>query len=167
MTGPGRPHLEVRRVDHHDEEWIGDLLRDRWGDESVARLGRVLRPATLPGFVVVADLIEPVGLLTYELADEQCEIVTIDSLRSGVGVGSMLIDAAIHLARDVRCRRIWLITTNDNRHAQAWYERRGFRLAATYPGAVARDRGLKPSIPLVGQGGVPIADELEYEYPIV
>ena len=161
------PHLEVRRVDHPAEEWIRELLRERWGGESVARLGRVLHPAALPGFVVVADLIEPVGLLTYELADEQCEVVTIDSLREGIGVGSLLIDAAIHLARDVRCRRVWLITTNDNRRARSWYERHGFRLAETYPGAVARDRALKPSIPLVGQGGVPIADELEYEYPIV
>ena len=167
MTPQEGPHLEVRRVDHHDEDWVGELMRTRWGDESVARLGRLIHPTRLPGFVVVADLIEPVGLLTYELADEQCEVVTIDSLRQGIGVGSLLIDAVIHLARDVRCRRVWLITTNDNLHAQGWYERRGFRLVTTRPGAVARDRELKPSIPLMGQGGVPITDELEYEYPVL
>jgi ribosomal protein S18 acetylase RimI-like enzyme len=167
VTETGRPHLEIRRVDHHDEEWILDLLRERWGGDSVARLGTVLHPAALPGFVVVADLIEPVGLLTYELADEQCEVVTVDSLREGIGIGSLLVDAAIHLARDVRCRRVWLITTNDNVHAQTWYERRGFRLVTTHAGAVARDRELKPSIPHLGRGGVPVTDELEYEYPVV
>jgi GNAT superfamily N-acetyltransferase len=144
VTAGAGPHLEIRRVDHHDEDWIGELLRARWGDESVARLGRVAYPAKLPGFVAVADLIEPVGLLTYELADEQCQVVTIDSLREGIGVGSLLVDAAIHLARDVRCRRVWLITTSDNVRARSWCERRGFRLVTTHG-----------------------TDELEYEYPVV
>jgi len=161
------PHLEVRRVDHHDEEWIRERLDERWGGQTVVRRGRISEPATLPGFVVVADLFEPVGLLTYELAGEQCEIVTIDSFREGIGVGSMLLDTAVHLARDIRVRRLWLVTTNDNVHAQAWYEGRGLRLVARRPGAIAEARRLKPSIPLLGQGGIPITDELEYEYPIV
>jgi ribosomal protein S18 acetylase RimI-like enzyme len=161
------PHLEVRRVDHHDEEWIRQRIGERWGGETVAHHGRLSEPARLPGFVVVADMIEPVGLLTYELAGEECEIVTIDSFRERIGVGSLLLDAVVHLARDIRCRRVWLVTTNDNVHAQAWYEAHGLRLAATRPGAIAEARKLKPSIPLVGHGGVPITDELEYEYPIV
>ncbi len=57
MTG-GEPHLEVRRVDHHDEEWIRDRMRTRWGDESVACHGRLYDPAALPGFVAVTDEIE-------------------------------------------------------------------------------------------------------------
>jgi hypothetical protein len=52
-------------------------------------------------------------------------------------------------------------------HAQTWYERRGFRLVTTHAVAVARDRELKPSIPHLGRGGVPVTDELEYEYPVV
>jgi GNAT superfamily N-acetyltransferase len=161
------PHLEVRRVDHDDEEWIRERMRGRWGGETVACHGRLYDPAALPGFVVVADLIEPVGLLTYQLADEQCEVVTIDSFREGMGIGSILIDSVVHLARDVRCRRVWLVTTNDNVHAQAWYEARGFRLVAVHAGAAAASRELKPSIPMIGHAGVPITDELEYEYPIV
>jgi ribosomal protein S18 acetylase RimI-like enzyme len=167
MSSQTEPHLEVRRVDHHDEEWVRDLVHARWGDRSVVSRGRVHDPAALPGFVVVADLIDPVGLLTYELADEQCEVVTIDSLREGIGVGSLLVDQVIHLARDVGCRRVWLVTTNDNVRAQAWHERRGFRRVAVHRGAVAESRRLKPSIPLVGLGGVPITDEIEFEYPAV
>jgi N-acetylglutamate synthase-like GNAT family acetyltransferase len=160
------PHLEIRRVDPHDEEWVRERMRSPGGDEIVVSRGRVHRPASLPGFVVVADLIEPVGLLTYSLEDEQCQIVTIDSWREGTGVGSMLIDAVIHLARDVGCRRVWLVTTNDNVQVRRWCEARGFRLEAVHGGAMAASRKLKPSIPLVGQGGVPIADELEFGYAI-
>ncbi len=167
MTGEARPHLEVRRVDEHDHEWVCELMRRRWGEDLVVSRGRLHTPSALSGFVAVADLIEPVGLLTYSLHDEQCEVVTIDSVRDGIGVGSMLMDAVVHLARDVRCRRVWLVSTNDNAHAHAWYRRRGFRLVDTRAGAITAARALKPSIPAVGRGGVAIIDELEFEYPIV
>jgi len=55
-------------------------------------------------------------------------------------------------------------TTNDNAHAIGWYERRGCRVVAVHDGAVDRSRAtLKPSIPLVGAGGVEINDEVELE----
>jgi hypothetical protein len=76
-------------------------------------------------------------------------------------------DAVIRLARDARCRRVWLVTTNDNVPAQAWYERRSFRRVAVHEGAVSVSRKLKPSIPLIAHGGVPVTDEIEYEYPIL
>jgi hypothetical protein len=38
------------------------------------------------------------------------------------------------------------------------------KLAATYRGAMKESRCLKPSIPLVGESGIPIEDELVYEW---
>jgi hypothetical protein len=37
------------------------------------------------------------------------------------------------------------------------------RLAAAHPGAVDEARAIKPSIPLIGDHGIPIHDELEFE----
>jgi hypothetical protein len=59
---------------------------------------------------------------------------------------------------------VWLITTNDNVSAQRFYVAVGFELAAVHEGAVERSRELKPEIPLTGQTGTPIRDELEYEW---
>ncbi|HEY1774611.1 MAG TPA: hypothetical protein VGG41_00500, partial [Solirubrobacteraceae bacterium] len=56
-----------------------------------------------------------------------------------------------------------LVTTNDNVTAQRFYENRGLRFVALQAGAVDEARKLKPEIPLVGEGGVEIHDELEYE----
>ena len=61
------------------------------------------------------------------------------------------------------CRRVWLITTNDNLRALRFYQRRGFRLVAVHPNALARSRELKPSIPEIGLDGIPLRDELELE----
>jgi hypothetical protein len=56
-----------------------------------------------------------------------------------------------------------VITTNDNLDAIRFYQRRGMRLVAVHRGAVDEARRIKPSIPLIGEHGIPIHDELEFE----
>jgi len=81
----------------------------------------------------------------------------------GQGAGTALLTAVEAAAAAAGCRRLWLITTNDNLDALRFYQRRGYRLAALYPGAVDEARRVKPTIPLVGNHGIPLHDELELE----
>ena len=39
----------------------------------------------------------------------------------------------------------------------------GFSLKAVYPNAISLSRKLKPEIPLIGNYGIPIKDEVELE----
>jgi ribosomal protein S18 acetylase RimI-like enzyme len=79
-------------------------------------------------------------------------------------VGSGLLRLAEQVASERGCRRLWLITTNDNVDALRFYQRRGFRLAALHRGAVDDSRArLKPEIPTVGDHGIPLRDELELD----
>jgi len=102
-------------------------------------------------------------LVTFQITGDACEIVTLDSLIEDRGIGTGLIEAVSTAASAVGCRRLWLITTNDNLHALGFYQKRGFRLAAVHPGAVDAARKLKPEIPLIGNDGIPIRDEIELE----
>jgi len=77
-----------------------------------------------------------------------------------------LVAAVKRAAQETGCRRLWLITTNDNLDALRLYQRRGFTLAAVHPNAAAEARRLKPEIPLIGEYGIPIRDELELEMEI-
>ena len=104
-----------------------------------------------------------VGLLTYQIEGSNCEIVTIDSTAEGEGIGTSLIDAVKERAKAKGCRRLWLITTNDNLSALGFYQRRGFRLIALYPNALEASRRLKPQISMKAANGIPIRDELELE----
>jgi len=61
---------------------------------------------------------------------------------------------------------LWLITTNDNDPAIAFYLSTGLRQVAVHRGALAESRKLKPEIPLIGHGGKPIDDEIEFEIQI-
>jgi RimJ/RimL family protein N-acetyltransferase len=62
------------------------------------------------------------------------------------------------------CYRLWLITTNDNEPAIQFYQRRGMTLVAIHHNALSESRKLKPEIPLIGLGGQPLRDEIEFEY---
>jgi ribosomal protein S18 acetylase RimI-like enzyme len=138
------------------------MVVERWGDDIVTGRGKAWTPAELPGFAVFEDD-QCVGLVTYELDGEACEIVTIDALREGEGIGTALLEEVVHTARAAGCARVQLLTTNNNVRALAFYQKRGFRLVALRPGAIDEQRALKPSIPETDAAGLPIRDELHLE----
>jgi len=55
-----------------------------------------------------------------------------------------------------------LLTTNDNLNAIGFYQKRSFELVGVNLGAIDREREQKPSIPLIGQNGIPIHHEVEF-----
>src|SRR4029078_12442680 len=99
----------------------------------------------------------------YRIAGGAWEVVTINAFLRGAGAGTALMEAVAAAARDAGCRRVWLITTNDNLRALLFVQRRRFRLAALHRDPLARSRDLKPSIPEIGLDGIPLRDELELE----
>jgi len=103
------------------------------------------------------------GLVTYHIKTPECEIITLDSLAEGMGIGNQLIQAVKKIAVEAGCICLTLITTNDNLESLGFYQKRGFRIRAVYPGAVERAREFKPSIPKLGNNGIPIQDEIRLE----
>lgn len=72
-----------------------------------------------------------------------------------------MLTAVEDKARAAGCNRVWLITSNDNVEALRFYQRRGYRITAVYPGAIDEARKIKPAIPLIGNHGIEIHDEIE------
>lgn len=139
--------------------------RERWGAEMIVVHGQVYRPEEFPGFIAY-DAAHPshwLGLTTYRIDGDACEILTIESLAPRAGVGTALLETVKSEAVGAGCRRLWLITTNDNLDAIRFYQRRGFVLAALHRDAIKESRKLKPQIPLLGDYGIPMRDELEFE----
>jgi ribosomal protein S18 acetylase RimI-like enzyme len=152
----------VRPLAEADRPWASRLLAERWGSADIVTRGRVHRADRLPGFVASQDG-RRLGLVTYRLEGADCELVSLDSLAEGQGIGTALLKAVEDEARAGGARRLWLVTTNDNLRAVEFYRRRGYRVAAVHRGAVVELRRLKPSIPLAGLDGIPIEDEIEME----
>ena len=154
--------VRIRPLGVDDESWKNDALVRAWGSTTVARKGVLIDAAALPGLVAEVDG-QRAGLVTYARRDGELEIVTIHVDEEGRGVGRALMDAVVDRARDEGVRRIWLITTNDNLRALAFYQRWGMDLVALIRDGVIASRLVKPSIPMVGRDGIPIRHELEFE----
>ena len=113
--------------------------------------------------VIIIGSGERAGLITYHTVEKSCEIVALNSLREGQGVGTSLIRAVQNMAVKQGCERVWLITTNDNTAALRFFQRRGFVLVAIHRNALDESRKLKPEIPATGMDGIPLRDEIELE----
>jgi Cys-tRNA(Pro) deacylase len=160
------PEITIRSVCEGDRPMLAWLVTELWGSEVVAVRGTSLRPAEMAGFIAEQSG-RLAGLLTYQLlGGDTLEIVTLNALDRRRGIGTMLIDAAAAKARRSGCREIRLTTTNDNVDALRFYQRRGFRLAELRPGAVDQARRQKPEIPLVGDYGIPLRDEIDLTLPV-
>jgi GNAT superfamily N-acetyltransferase len=154
--------LEVRQVTDDRRAELAEILRREWGTLEIISRGEVHDLARCPAVFCVDDE-RVIGLATYRISGQECELLTIDAFEKARGIGSRLLESVAERARAAGCWRLWLITTNDNLDAIRFYQRRGMRLVAVHPGAVDEARRRKPEIPLIGNYGIAIRDELEFE----
>lgn len=158
--------IEVCPAGAADGGWIRELLEARWGGVTMVSGGKELALLELPG-LVAWDGGRRVGLATlWSRPGGDAELVSLDSIDEGRGVGSRLLAAAVAWARAAGAAALCVVTTNDNLPALGFYQRRGFVLAELRPGAVGRARERKPAIPETGWGGIPLRDEIELRHPL-
>lgn len=156
------PAFDIRTIEDSDRPWIGRFLDGRWGSRRIVTRGVMYDASTLPGFIAEMEG-QPAGLITYREAENEGEVISLDAVTEGMGIGSALLTAVVMALTAAGCRRVWLITTNDNTHALRFYQRQGFVLAALHRNAIAESRKLKPEISEIGIDGIPIRDEIELE----
>jgi ribosomal protein S18 acetylase RimI-like enzyme len=158
--------MHVRRVTDDDRPWIAETVAGAFASPRVVSKGRVVEDASLlDGFVVELDG-HSIGVALWSDHDGDVELVVIVTTYRGAGAGVALLDAVVALGRRSGWKRLWLVTTNDNTDAMRIYQRAGWRWVGWYPDAVAVSRQLKPELPEIGAHGIPIAHEIEFEYPL-
>lgn len=145
-----------------DAGWIADFLRAHWQTDVVVGKGRTIGAGELSGVRAERDG-RVVGFIGWRILGDELEVVSLDSLEPGTGIGTLLLDHVVGMARVLGLRRLWLVTTNDNLDALRFYQRRGMKFCALYPNALEASRRIKPQIPTIGSYGIPIRDELELE----
>ena len=151
--------FNIRSVERDDRNWVLEFLEQSRGSTRVISRGQIWLAHLLPGFAAFVGE-QPVGLVTWQTEGTDCEIMTINSLREGMGIGTGLLGAVSAAAVAEGCTTLRMVLTNDNLHALHFCQKRGFRLAALYPGSLEQARKIKPDIPLFGQNGIPLRDEL-------
>lgn len=148
----------IRPLEADDSQWLLEFWIAEWGGTTMIIQNEAVELPALEAFIAWEDG-ERVGAITYRFKEDEAEIVSLNALRKGKGIGSRLLRALEEQTRGQGVERMVAITTNDNLEALAFYQKRGFRLVEVVPGAVDEARKRKPSIPLIGKHGIPIRDE--------
>jgi ribosomal protein S18 acetylase RimI-like enzyme len=157
----------VTEITESHKNRIVTFIKDHWpsGQPVTVSKGKVFELDQLPGFAAWMDQ-EIVGVITYNLAGLECEIVSLDSAIENRGIGTALIKKVIAFAESKSCNRIWLITTNDNIRVIRYYQRLGFDMVCLYQDEIEKERKIKSGIPLDGCEGIPIKHAIEFEFTI-
>jgi len=157
--------VRVRLLAAGDRPALKKVLVEQWGLPVVSVSGVHADPSTLPGFAAEDSLTggAPLGYLTYIVDGDECEVLTINALLQGAGVGRALMDAAHTAAANAGCRRLWLITSNENIRAIDFYQRWGMDLAALHRNFADTVRAAKPNVDVAGHDGIEFRHALEFE----
>lgn len=136
------------------------FFKEHWGSAQMIISTGIYHCDKLDGFIYEVDG-TILGLLTYTIHEDALEVISLDSMKEGHGIGSKLMQEVEQFAKQRGIHKITLITTNDNLNALKFYQKRGYRIVKVIQDAVAKAREIKPSIPLIGNDEIPLTDELE------
>lgn len=145
-----------------DPEIIRTTLRRRWG-ESLMMFGRQWRLGDYQALAIIDTAGDIIGFATYATMKTTLLALTIDSFTTSPGVGKMLLAEISAIGRQQGLRALRVLTTNDNTPALRYFQMRGFRMVALYPGAIAVYRAITPTLPETGVDGIPVRDAIELE----
>ena len=153
--------MRIERLHDGLSEKVRRFFSKQWGSPEMVVSSGIYDCSALDGFATLDEEGDIVGLITFDRKGKELEIISLDSLLEGRGIGSMLLEQVEQLARIEQRSAISLITTNDNLNALKFYQKRGYRLTKLFPNAVDDARKIKPSIPLIGEHSIPLQDELQ------
>jgi GNAT superfamily N-acetyltransferase len=155
--------IEIVELTEDYKEETERIAAGSWGGVFVAAHHEVYDIRALPCYIALSEDKGILGYCYYCVDNESLEIMAVESLLPGSGIGTALIKACMEKAEEKNCARILVNTTNDNTHALRFYQRRGFTICAIRLNELDYLRTLKPTIPQIGDDGIPLQHEIELE----
>ena len=181
--------FDIREIDTALREKVQPIVDESWSAPYMVVGGKLWDTRVMPGFAAVSQSLsiettsplkptplsetcEILGYLLYDFHDGICEIMALESIAQNIGVATALIEKVKETAKisgaspKAETVRVTVVTTNDNTNAIRFYQRRGFSIRTVRLSVMDAARLLKPSIPLIGDNGIPLRDEIEFEIEV-
>ena len=156
---------KIEKITERTRELANKFFIENWYSTDMSVRGEIIDGTKLDGFILL-DNNKVIGLGTYKFYGDICEIVSLDSKRENIGIGTAILKLIEQVAIENNCTKMRLITTNDNLRALQFYQKRGYSLTKIYKDAMDEVRKVKPNVPIIGENGIPLRDELELEKDI-
>lgn len=158
--------MTISPITSSDASWVSQVMTNLWGSQEMVTRGKIVNLSELPGFIAEEDG-RKVGLITYKIEGNECEIITLNALTPGQGIGTALISEVEKMAKEKECKNLVVVTTNDNTKALHFYQKRGFVISIVRTDIIKEYRNLKPQIPEIGEDNIPLRDEIELHKSLI
>jgi ribosomal protein S18 acetylase RimI-like enzyme len=155
--------MEYIEKSQNDNKAVSEIIKG-WGSDILVARGNAYKANDLDG-VLVYENGKIIGLGLYKIKNG-CEIILLETFIQNIGIGTKIIEKIKEIAKTRNCKRIWLITSNENINAIRFYQKRGFHISNIYLNAMEEARKIKPEIPKYSTNGIEIRDEIEFEINI-
>lgn len=153
---------KIEKITDKTRELVNQFFLENWYSTDMSIRGEIIDGTKVDGFLLQEDN-KIIGLVTYTFFGDICEIVSLDSKKENIGIGTALLKEIEKVAINNNCKKIRLVTTNDNLRALQFYQKRGYYLTRLYTNAIDEVRKVKPNVPLLGENDIPLRDEIELE----
>lgn len=154
---------KIRLALPDDSKWLNELMEKSWGGLPLVIRGKKYYPSALDGIIAENER-GIAGFLFYEMRDRDCEIIVFEIFDKFKGTGTAILNKLKEIAKNKKCYRLYLMTTNDNLDALRFYQRRGFTICEIHVDSVKISRKIKPTIGMIGNHGIPVRDEIDLEF---
>ena len=151
--------MSIMKISQNNRSQVIEFFKENWGSPEMVISSGTYDCSKLDGFIFEENN-RIIGLVTYVFHQKEVEIISLDSIKNGKGIGSLLMKEVEKLVQSKGLHIISLVTTNDNLNALKFYQKRGYKIEAVFPNAVDKARKIKATIPLIGYDGIPINDEI-------
>ena len=119
--------MMIKPITIDNKQRVIHFFEEHWGSSQMIISSGIYDCAKLVGFLY-EESDEILGLLTYTIHEDALEVISLDSIREGQGIGSKLMHELELLAKKVGLEKITLITTNDNLAALKFYQKKAIAL---------------------------------------
>lgn len=153
---------KIEKITDKTRELVNQFFLENWYSTDMSIRGEIIDGTKVDGFLLQEDN-KIIGLVTYTFFGDICEIVSLDCKKENMGIGTALLKEIEKVAINNNCKKMRLVTTNDNLRALQFYQKRGYYLTRLYTNAMDEVRKVKPNVPLLGENDIPLRDEIELE----
>lgn len=96
--------MEIKLISNENRRQINQFIISHWFSTDMVIRGKVFDMTILDGYAAYENE-KIIGLITYRIEDNECEIMSLDSLIEKQGIGSTLLSKPLKEQRKINAKK--------------------------------------------------------------
>ena len=96
---------KIERITYKTRELVNQFFIENWYSTNMSIRGEIIDGTKLDGFLL-QEKNKIIGLITYKFFGDVCEIVSLDSKKENIGIGTALLKEVEMVAIESNCKKL-------------------------------------------------------------